>query len=47
MQYLLMIHSDEKAMQSVPKDDLAASRERTPINVQATTSNRLIGSYLA
>lgn len=23
MQYLLMIHSDEKAMQSVPKDDLA------------------------
>jgi hypothetical protein len=32
MQYLLMIHSDEKAMQSVPKDDLAASRERPPIN---------------
>jgi hypothetical protein len=47
MQYLLMIHSDEKAMQSVPKDDLAASRERPPLMVQATTSNRLIGSYLA
>jgi hypothetical protein len=32
MRYLLMIHSDEKAMQSVPKDDLGASRERPPIN---------------
>ena len=47
MQYLLMIYSDEKAMLSVPKDHLAASRERTPINAQATTSNRLIDSYLA
>jgi hypothetical protein len=31
MQYLLMIHSDEKAMQSVPKDDLAPAESALPL----------------